>query len=1370
MEHARPPPELQIEGSPAARADAWQKWWKLFEVFLKASGVNKEPKDVQASLLVNLIGAEGYEIFSTFTFTKEQSADDLQCLKKKFDEHFGTKCNVAMFRFKFFTRNQNAGESISQFVTALKVLSQNCEFEHLVDGLIRDRLVCGVSNNVVRDRLLRTDELTLAKAVQICEADEMSKTEGRQIEEANKSSSQVDVLSGQRARGAWRQQRGGVGAGGGAVRSRDDHAGAGTSRLAAAERQAERGQCLRCGSVLCEGRGWCPASVAMCFVCKNRGHFARKCNKKTVGKKVHDINMKCQYSSDESENEDVLYVNVLKTKTGRMDTQWIETLCINGKRVDFKLDCGADLNIISKFDFYRVGCADKNLERYHSKVFSYTKNELPIIGEVLLSAVHKNINYELRFAVVDMNVQNILGREDCVKLGFIKRVQTISYGLQEYLELFKGVGELPGVHRIVIDKSVQPVICPARKVPLGLRDKLRVELSRMEELGIVRKVNHPTEWVNPIVIAAKKNGDIRLCLDARVLNNAIRRAHFSLPTVSEIAAKLRGAQFFSVLDARCGFWMMKLDDASADLCTFSTPFSRYQFLRLPYGINCAPEMFHAKIRQLLEDLEGTDSFIDDIVCWGTSKEEHDRRLRSLLMRAREVGIRFNRDKCKFGVSEITYLGHVFDERGMRPDDKKVKAIIDMPDPEDKKSLERFLGMVNYLSKFIPNYSESVAVLRGLLKKSSEWVWDREHAKVVRELKKKLSTAPVLALYSHSHPITLSVDASSSALGAVLLQEGRPVEFASLTLTDTQCRYAQIEKELLAIVFACERFHQYIFGRTDITVQSDHKPLESIFKKTLASVPARLQRMMLRIQSYDIKVVYTPGKYMYIADTLSRAALPELMHERLNAEVESQACFVIQQVSFSDEKLELVREHTVNDKEAKLLVELIMNGWPRCSYEVAEDIRAYWAYRECLQYVEGVILKENSVFIPRSLRNEILIRIHEGHLGIDKCKRRARGVVFWPGMSRDVERVVQSCSTCALHAPMPPREPMQPHHIPDIPWAKVGSDIFEYRKKYYLILVDYLSNFVEVNELNSITSKSVIRAMKEQFARYGIPSELITDNGPAYGSKEFKLFVGNWEIRHITSSPLYPQSNGKSERAVRTIKTLIKKCVDSGHDYYVSLLNFRSTPRDHLDSPAQILMGRRLNTRLPIHKRLLEEKVDRKKNYEAILVNQNKQKSTYDRSARNLPILHRDEKVVVADGSQRKFMKIVQNAPEPRSYIVQDDVGRKYRRNRRHILRRLGSDSPADERAANIIPTDTTKARAVDTQGSSKTKDLAPFVSDGQSSEILTEKGTREADIKKTKHTLKFTNLSPPTTRSKAKLAGSPRIIKQKDGGWKVNID
>ncbi|XP_026318556.1 uncharacterized protein K02A2.6-like [Hyposmocoma kahamanoa] len=209
------------------------------------------------------------------------------------------------------------------------------------------------------------------------------------------------------------------------------------------------------------------------------------------------------------------------------------------------------------------------------------------------------------------------------------------------------------------------------KIPIGVRDNLLVELSRMEKMSVIRKVSHPTSWVNAIVVAAKKDGSLRICLDPRPLNRAIRRAHYPLPTITDIAIKLEGAKYFSKLDARSGFWMVQITEQSADLCTFGTPFGRYQFLRLPYGINCVSEVFHAKIRQLLEDLEGVDSFVDDVIVWGATIEEHDERLKRLLEMARKVGIKFNKEKREFRTRKVTYLGHTFSADGMRVDSKKL---------------------------------------------------------------------------------------------------------------------------------------------------------------------------------------------------------------------------------------------------------------------------------------------------------------------------------------------------------------------------------------------------------------------------------------------------------------------------------------------------------------------------------------------------------------------------------------------------------------------------------------------------------------------------------------------------------------------------
>ncbi|CAH2091431.1 unnamed protein product [Euphydryas editha] len=574
---------------------------------------------------------------------------------------------------------------------------------------------------------------------------------------------------------------------------------------------------------------------------------------------------------------------------------------------------------------------------------------------------------------------------------------------------------------------------------------------------------------------------------------------------------------------------------------------------------------------------------------------------------------------------------------MQIDFNKVRAIKDMPSPNDRSSLERFLGMTNYLSKFIPNYANIVSPLRHLLKRDIDWHWEYTHENIVLHLKDKLSNAPVLALYSASEPVLLTVDASARALGAALMQAGRPVEYASLTLTDTQSRYAQIEKEMLAIVFALERFHQYVYGRSDVVVETDHKPLESLFKKPLDSVPMRIQRMMLRIQCYDFIVVNKPGKYMFVADTLSRAALPELIYDRVSLEVDAKFCYLINHVQFSDSKMKTIRNMTNNDRECEMLINYTLNGWPRYKSDTDNLVRCHWSYRASFEYVDGVLFKDNLVFIPYALRKDMLDRVHEGHLGIDRCKRRARDVMFWNGMSRDVEHVVRSCTVCAAHAANPVREPMIPHDIPELPWRKVGSDIFVFQKKYFLILVDYFSNFIEVCPLTNMGTHAVITALKDQNARHGIPVELVTDNGPAYTSREFRKFCSTWCFTHITTSPYYAQANGLSERAVQTVKNIIKKSLESGSDYYLGLLNLRTTPRNGVSSPAQLLMGRRLNTRLAVHFDKLRPERNNISDYENILQNKARSKQHYDLHSRNLPPLKVGDKVFMTDDDLAKFV-------------------------------------------------------------------------------------------------------------------------------------
>ena len=272
--------------------------------------------------------------------------------------------------------------------------------------------------------------------------------------------------------------------------------------------------------------------------------------------------------------------------------------------------------------------------------------------------------------------------------------------LKKYEDVFDGIGCLEGAYRIKIDSSVTPVVHPPRKIPLTQRENVKEELDRMEALRVIRKADEPTEWVSSLVVVQKPNGKVRVCLDPRDLNKAIQREHYPMKTVEEVAAELSDAKVFSVPDATSGFWHMKLDEASTQLLTFNTPFGRYQYLRMPFGINSAPEVFQKKMTQAFEDLSSVKTIADDILIWGKDEDEHNFRLEQVLKRSRKVGLKLNRSKMKIMTTEVPYIGHILTANGLKPDPSKVQAVEEMPSPADKPALLRFLGMVNYMSKFI----------------------------------------------------------------------------------------------------------------------------------------------------------------------------------------------------------------------------------------------------------------------------------------------------------------------------------------------------------------------------------------------------------------------------------------------------------------------------------------------------------------------------------------------------------------------------------------------------------------------------------------------------------------------------------------------
>ena len=759
----------------------------------------------------------------------------------------------------------------------------------------------------------------------------------------------------------------------------------------------------------------------------------------------------------------------------------------------------------------------------------------------------RNDIFDIEFQVIEQKAPTILGSETSQQVRLIQRMFKLDNPVEnidnsdiqrDYLNVFKGIGCLPGKHTIHIDSSVTPVIHPPRRIPVSMRDKVKNELSPMVKERIIKQVKKPTSWVNSMVVVTKPNGSIRICIDPRDLNKAVKRQHFPLLTIEEVVSRIPNAKIFSKLNATSGVWQLQLDDQSSKLCTFNTPFGRYHYLRLPFAVKCASELYQSVMSQMIEDIEGTEVIMDDILISGRTMAEHDQRLKRVLNKAREYNLKLLPSKCEFRKSEITYVGHTFNSEGLKPDSDKLRADEQMKAPTNKKELQTFLGFVQYLAKFLPNMSDVSALLRQLLHKEVEWHWENEEKKSFQTLKKMCTNAPVLAYFDETKPIVLTVDSISKGLGAAIIQDGKQIAYASSALSETQQRYSQIEKETLAIVFGCKKFHQYIYGQK-VVVESDHKPLQSIFKKGIHEMPARLQNFLFQLQKYDLDIVFKPGKTMFLADYLSRFYLGET-NDTLVEDMNVNEIHLLSYLSVSPQKREEIKRATMKDREMTLLQDVTVRGWPETKDQLPAELKTYWNYRDEINSIDGLMFKGLKLIIPKELRNEMLDKIHSSHLGMVKCKSRAREVLFWPSMNSDIEEKVSRCAIYALNQPQNPKEPLRPTEIPDRPWSKIGVDLFEFKAQHYLMSVDYFSKWPDINKLDNVSSKNVIQYMKGQFSRFGIPDSVMSDNGPQFASAEFRTFAQEYEFSRVTSSPGFASSNGQMERMIRTIKKSLKE--------------------------------------------------------------------------------------------------------------------------------------------------------------------------------------------------------------------------------------
>jgi len=1145
-------PPVNLEATNLS--DEWKHWLEAFENYRIATKLNKEDDAVQRATLLHLAGTGVQRLLSGLPGSKEKFEE----VKTALTTHFQPKKNKWAERYRFRKRAQKENESVDTFIAELRVLSLSCDFGETVEDNILGQVIEKCYDGYLREKLLQQgDTLTLEKA----------QTLGRAIEHAKKD---TVLLGGEKSA------------------SLQENVDVNQVKKTTTTSNKKSKNCFRCGrdDHLANDEK-CRAKDAECRKCKRVGHYAKCCRSSNSGKdnnKEEDHQVKVvEQTSQDTDEYNHEYINYA-CKDGGIDfTIDVE---INGKQVDMIIDTGCARTLVPKQWFKEnINCP---IRHSTAKFTAFGGGELKCLGTFDAKLGCKGQEIVEPVFVIDVDGPALLGRSAILALNLIK-VHAVGEGpanergciLKEYADVFKEeLGEFKDYeYDIKINNEVPPKVQRQRPVPAPLESKLKEEIERMIKEDVIEEASGAS-WVSPVHIVYKGDGEIRICIDLREANKAVIRERFPIPRIQDLLRQLSGAKMFSTLDLRKAYWQIRLSEESREITSFMAAGKVYQFKRLPFGLASAPEAYQRVMSIVCEGLTGVLNYFDDVVVYGSTPEEHWHNLRAMLDTLRAYGLRLNAKKCVMGVSELKFLGHIISVDGIRPDPEKVRAIVEAPVPEDQAQLRSFLGSITYLTQYVPHLATIIAPLRKLTQKGITWKWTTAETLAYDQIKKLLVQAPCLAHYSMNADAKLVVDASPWGLGCVLLQEVdnqmRPVAYASRGLTDVEKRYAQIEREALAVLYGLQKMHTYIYGRK-ITVSTDHKPLVGVFAKPTQSI--RLERIALRAQDYDFTLIYEPGSGN-IADGLSR--LPTTAPSSVTNFVEEHVRFVKKDMSLLS--IEEIQEAGKADAELQRIKVAINEGWTKLD----ESLKRWIGIKEELTYAQGLLWRGRRIFVPALLRTKALRLAHEAHQGIVRSKQRLRASLFWPGMDSDIEEFCRNCETCVRLQPLRRDTPCKPTPLPDHCWDKCAIDLVGPfpGQVYILTLVDYRSKWPEAAIMKTTTSSKVITVLTEIFARFGNPRVLVSDNGPQFVSEEFEGFLKANGIQHSRVAPYYPKANGQVERFHRYLEHSIRAAEIDGFTWTEVLPDilqvYRSTPHAGTKmTPAKVMLNREITTKLPM---------------------------------------------------------------------------------------------------------------------------------------------------------------------------------------------
>jgi len=686
-------------------------------------------------------------------------------------------------------------------------------------------------------------------------------------------------------------------------------------------------------------------------------------------------------------------------------------------------------------------------------------------------------------------------------------------------------------HNITLVENAKPIKQKCYRLSKVQAKALKEEITKLLKNKLIVPSNSP--WSFPVILVLKKNKKWRLCIDYRKLNNVTIKDAYALPVIDEILFSIgNSVKYFTTIDLFSGFHQIPMNETDIPKTSFTTMYGNYQFLVMPFGLCNAPATFQREMNRIFFPLIGVCMFvyIDDLVIFSKSFDEHINDIIKVFTIIRDNGLKINFNKCHFFKQKVELLGHTISTQGISPIDAKVEVISNWLAPKNVKQLQSFLGAIGYYRKFIHNYSSIAKPLYKLLKKGISFEWTSAQEESFQSLKDKLLSAPILQIPDFDKPFLIRTDASYAGIGGVLLQKDdnnveKPIHYVSRSLKPEEVNYGITDLEGTAATYCVNKFKSYISGSKFNTVlYTDHKPLVGLFKNKEPN-NARQTRWIILLSMLNVKVMYEPGKKNVVADALSR--METVNYKPITALVTNPSTINITEDNsllgkFKENFITIENEKYYMDKESQNLRKIIENNNDKID----------------------LVLKAHGV----------------GHEGVFKTYNRLKRDYYWINMILDVKYIVSTCHRCQIFIPQ--RTNNQTEDIPTkpgLPFTKVGLDIVGPLPRstkgnlYIIVLVDYLTKWVEAEATDKIESDNVISFLSKVFARHGIPEILVTDNGPQFRSDKTKSFLDLYGVYVHFTSTYHPESNGEVENRNKEIGKYLRLLCNNNQEIWDDML-------------------------------------------------------------------------------------------------------------------------------------------------------------------------------------------------------------------------